>query len=418
MRSLRDVWYAPLLAGAMALMMARLLLFARLLTIDEFAAVSGGLLVSSTFCMLGCVGLQSMLQREWPVDIVRGRERRALVLAAQCNLTAFGCALAALLLSGFAPTLSGMSGGVVASGILHGFSQQLFLIATVESRSRGASIRYSWENVARAAAVLLLAGAAAASTGSAWCILAAETAVALTLSLFLFRSSAARVSESLGRIYTLALRGLPRIKWWTALTLMVIASLGFLIANTDRWAAAKLLDGTLFGVYSFAWIILMVAQAVQAVVNASLYPLLARTFASQGRRGAFRICLLSSAGFLAAGIVLALPAWLLFDWAISHWYQKFSAALAIVPMFLAVAILRVSDFWSSYLLIVGEEARLLAVNGAAALIGAAVWIAWSRPWSVQVDLVDVSWLAVFLVAIAWLAVAATAMKARNAHDHR
>src|SRR5690349_14433188 len=113
MKILREFWYAPLLAAAMALMMGRLLILARLLRVEEFGALSGALLVSGTFCMLGCLGLQSMLQRDWPVFIVHKRERRGLVLAAQCNLTAMAAAAIAVLIASVAPSLVGMSGAVL-----------------------------------------------------------------------------------------------------------------------------------------------------------------------------------------------------------------------------------------------------------------------------------------------------------------
>jgi O-antigen/teichoic acid export membrane protein len=416
MKVLRDLWYAPLLAAAMVLMMARLLILARLLPVEVFAALSGGLLASGTFCMLGCIGLQSMLQRDWPVHIVRGRELRGLVLAAQCNLTAIAAALVAVLATSLAPPIAGFSAGVLVVGIVHGLSQQMFLIATVESRSRGDSIRYAWENVGRAVATVALASAVALAGGSALWILAVEAIVSLLLASFFFQRTTANAAEALGRVYALAFRGLRRINWVSAITLMVIASLSFLIVNADRWVAANLLDAKSFGIYAFAWIVLLAAQAAQAVINASLYPLLARTFAAQGRRGAFRICCRSSLGLLAAGIVCAIPAWFLFEWAIARWFQDYATAVAIVPIFVAVALLRVSDFWSSYLLIIGEERRLLVLNCAAALAGTGVWLVMMRPWSVSVGIRDVALLPVCLATIAYLSTVLLSLRARNADE--
>jgi len=45
----RKLWYIPILVVAMALMMLRLLVAARLLSIEEFGYFSIGILVSSTF---------------------------------------------------------------------------------------------------------------------------------------------------------------------------------------------------------------------------------------------------------------------------------------------------------------------------------------------------------------------------------
>jgi len=62
-RQYRQLWYLPVLASAMALMMARIMAAARLLDVPSFATYSTGLLLSTTFCMLACLGLQSLLQR-------------------------------------------------------------------------------------------------------------------------------------------------------------------------------------------------------------------------------------------------------------------------------------------------------------------------------------------------------------------
>src|SRR6185436_16327389 len=96
-RRLRQLWYLPTLAVAMGLMMLRILFMARRLDLAGFAQFSAGLLVSTTFCMLGCIGLQSMLQRDMPILLARRRARAGLVLMTQAMLVACGCAALALL---------------------------------------------------------------------------------------------------------------------------------------------------------------------------------------------------------------------------------------------------------------------------------------------------------------------------------
>lgn len=140
---LRQLWYAPVLGLAMGLMMVRTLVMAKLLSVPSFAQYSGGLLVSSTFCMLGCLGLQSLLQREMPVQIVWHRERAAVVLLMQCLIVTTGCAIIGLLLVAAGFSVAGLTSNFLAIGIFHGLSQQVFLIATVESRSRGESLYFA-----------------------------------------------------------------------------------------------------------------------------------------------------------------------------------------------------------------------------------------------------------------------------------
>src|SRR3954471_9310997 len=132
-RRARQLWYAPVLAAATALMMVRLLAFARVMDLPGFAQISAALLVSSTFTTLGCFGLQSLLQRDMPVLFVRGREWAARVLLAQSVAVAYASALVAMLTAYAAPFDFGSPANLVALGVVHGLSQQLFILASVES---------------------------------------------------------------------------------------------------------------------------------------------------------------------------------------------------------------------------------------------------------------------------------------------
>ena len=411
---IRQLWYAPLLALAMGLMMLRVLIMARLLDVPAFAEFSGGILVSSTFCMIGCLGLQSMLQREWPVNLVRHQELRGLVRAAQCNLVALGCGLAGLLVAAFGISLTGTTPALLGVGLLHGLSQQVFLVATVESRSRGDALRFAHQNLVRAVTALALSVAVALWTGSAELVLAIDALVTIALSQRLFLNSLARTRFGATAVYRLAMRRLRLVRWRSALTMMLIMAIGFALLNADRWLASERLDPGGFASYSFAWVVLSIAQSAQAVINASLYPLLARRFAEYGRRVAFGVCLRVSASILAAGAVMVVPLYLILDYGIHRWYPGYSDARALIPLFLATAVLRVSDFWTGFLLIVGLERGLLRLNLCAMVFGVLVWVALVRPWSGEpVTLQQVSWLAALLTLSAYLTAAGAAWRARH-----
>lgn len=410
---LRQLWYPPILGVALALMMARMLMMARLLDVQQFAQFCAGLLVSSTFGMLGCLGLQSLLQREWPVYIVRGQEWRGLMRAAQCNLVAIACAAVCLVATLAGRPLAGLEPRLFAVGTLHGLTQQLFLIATVESRSRGDALRYSHENLVRAAAALGFGALAALTTHSAIWTLLSETIISLALSGWLFGLSAARGEARLRQVYVVAARGLGRVNWRSALTLLAVSGVAFVILNADRWVAAERLDLAMFGHYSFAWIVLLVAQALQVMINASGYPLLARRYATAGRAGALRMSAVLSGIALALGLVCAIPAWAILAYGIPRWFPGYSDTVGLVPLFLGVALLRLSDFWSSYLLIIGREARMLAVNASVATAGIIIWAALIQPWrAATLGLRDVAVLAAVMAVCGYLAVAGFAWRER------
>jgi O-antigen/teichoic acid export membrane protein len=412
---IRQLWYAPVLTVAIGLMMARMLIMARLLDVQSFAQFSAGLLVSSTFCMLGCLGLQFMLQREWPVNLIRGQERRGLIRAAQCNLLSLACVAAGLLAAAFGLSPARIPPQLLAVGVLHGLSQQMLNIATVESRSRGEALRFSQQYLLRALAVVAAGAAVAVSTSSGVATLGIEALISITISAGIFQQAVRRAALRTCEIYDLAIRRMGYVQWFSAITLMAVMGVSFILQNADRWVAADQLGAERFAHYSFAWIVLMIAQSVQVVLNASLYPTLARRFARGGRLEAFRACVLASLGMLILGAICTAPLWFAFDIGVRRWFPIYQDAMYLLPWFLIVAVVRVSDYWSSYLLIVGREAQLLAINVASAVAGISAWAALIRPWQrSELQPYDVALLAVVLTIVSYGGAVGLAWRARVA----
>lgn len=403
-RRLKQLWYAPILALAMGLMMVRLLVMARLLDLAGFAQFSAALLVSTSFCMLACLGLQSMLQRELPVLIVRGRERRGSLMTAQCVIVAVACAVAGVAFAAAFGGVAGLSLAGTSAGLIHGLSQQLFLVALIDSRSRGDPVRASVQSLLRSVAVLL-AGGLAALTGSALGVIVAEAVVSIALCAPILTAQAqARAGALHGAVlWEVARRRLLRVDWRACAILLGVASLGFVQANADRWVAAESMARTDFAHYAFAWIVLMVAQSVQVVINASLFPVMARRFAAGGHATALNIAARATWGLLAVGLLLVVPLWWLFNEAIERWFPAYAEArAALVPLLLAAAI-RLSDFWSSFAVIVGQESRLLWLQLSFGLGGAGVWWAMTRWIEPSSAVGQVAWLAMALSVAAWAA---------------
>jgi O-antigen/teichoic acid export membrane protein len=399
----------------MGLMLVRSLVLARLLDVDAFGQFSAGILVSATFCMLGCVGLQSMLQREWPVHLVRRQERHGLIRAAQCHLVALACCAVGVIAGAAGAVPAGMSAPLLAIGLFHGLTQQIFLVSTTESRSRGDALRFAWQTIVRTAGGLMLSAGVAAWTGSPSATLVVDAALTLLLSIAYFSRSLGRAHLRWTTTFLLAMRRLPGVRWRSALTLMAAMIVTFGVLNADRWVAADQLSVGAFALYSFAWLVLTIAQSAQSVINASIYPLLARRFAAFGRDVAFSVCVRVSAAAFALSIVVALPAYYLIEYAIRRWYPPYVDATPLLPLFLAIAAFRMSDFWSSFLLIVGQEGRLLRANLVATVSAVAIWIVLVHPGrGAPVSSYEVAGLAVLLTLCAYAAVAAAAWRARRA----
>jgi O-antigen/teichoic acid export membrane protein len=394
---LRQLWYLPLLALAMGLMMARILAMARILDVPGFAGYSAGLLVSTTFCILGCAGLHSLLQRDMPIMAARGRLRRALVLMAQAILVACCCAACALILPLFGASGMGLPSAALAVAIIHGLSQQLFLVVTVESRSLGDPLRYSLQNLWRAIAVTVASTSVAAATGSAVSALAAEAVISLVLAGAIM----ARIGRNTGisplTLLGAAQRGWRRVPWHAAAVFLGISLGGSALTNADRWMGASLLTVGEFGQYAFAGVVVLVAQSAQSMLNASVYPLLARRYALSGQAAAFALSARVSLTVLAFSAAAAIPAHWAISAAVQRWYPAYQGSLAILSLILAVSVLRISDFWSSFLMICGYERRLLVLH---LTVGCAVAAAWGAMLAGRglehAGLADFAWLALLL----------------------
>lgn len=412
LRLARHASYAPLLGTALAVMMARLLVAARLLEVGAFATYSAALLVSSSFCMLGCLGLQTMLQREMPLLFFQGRSQRAMVLLAQAVMVAAACAATggalALALPGSANG-SVLDRSTVIVGIVHGLSQQVFLLVTVESRSRGLTVLFSVQYLVRSIAVFAAGVGMVAATGSGSAAAAAEAAVTLLVSAGVLEGSFRRASTTFAASMRLGWRRFHAIRWRAASALLAVMMATCLVQNADRWMAERTLDVAGFASYAFASNAILVASAAQMVMNAALFPKLVRTYAASGAGPAFRSAAGFSAALAAAGLVVAPAMWACWDLSVSRWYPQYTVSATVAPLLIAVGVLRVSDYWSSFLLIVGAENRLLRATATAALGAVGAW--WllggsSAPASVA----SVAWLALSLAGATYLASMLTAWK--------
>ena len=368
-----QIWYGPLLALAMLLNMLKLLAYARLLRVEEFGQVSAALLISSSFCMLGCFGLMPMLQRDWPVLAFRGQHLRAWIRVAQCCAVAIATASVLGVLSVTGITLAGLAGGMLAVSILSGLAQQFFLVITTESRSAGNALVYAQHQLLRAAATFAAAFALAFHGASAYTLVAAEATIsmlaALAIAIFTPRSGLPKMAI----LAAAAWRGLTKLAWRNALTMMAVVLVSFAMVNVDRWLASHSLDALDFGLYSFAAIVLSVAQSCQGLINASTFPLVARRQASQGTSGSFRVAMKLSAMVGTAGLIVIFPAVWVAQVGIARWYPGYGTISAWLPWLGLIGLLRAADFWSSFLIIGGHESKVLVLNGVSALVAVLIW---------------------------------------------
>lgn len=386
------IGYVPILACAMCIMFARTLLAARVLDVSEFGLFSIGMLLSSTFCMLGCLGFYLLLQRDLPMLIAKHRRVRGAVMLRQTLLLAVA-GFACLLPLSFAGFFS-VSPMFFAVSVFNGLAQQIFLVVTLQSRSEGWSMRFAIENFVRALAVILVIFLTGMLSGDAAVMLFAEATITLAISTEIYFSLCRRGGLSSAALWLVAARGLIKVRWATPLTLLATGVVGFVIMNGDRWLAASLLGHDQFALYAFAGIVLLLAQSVQSMINVSVFPYLAKCYAISGKIATGRKALRYSMVVLVSSLCLSLPAYWLVGYAIDAFFPNYGMSMQFLGWFLLIASLRMADFLTSFLIITGNEAWLLAINFGAVGFSVLVWVALLACKLAEIQPLTIVWLAV------------------------
>jgi O-antigen/teichoic acid export membrane protein len=357
---LANIGYVPILVLSMILMFVRTIVAARLLDIETFGLYSFGLLIASSFSVIGCFGFYSLLQRSLPVLLVRGQERRGWVMMNQTLLLALAGFILSLAVVLFNPLDVSSMFFVIA--LFTGLAQQGFMVVTLMSRSEGRTMRFANENLIRAVLVISVTLVVAGISKDAVLVLFAESAATLIVAFSIYHNAAHHLSRP--RIHSLwfALRHVRKIHWHSPLTLFAAGLLSFLILNSDRWIAGIALSKQAFAMYAFAGILLTVAQSAQAVINAAMFTNLAKTYATDGLQAARQRAARLSGGAFLIGTALAIPVYLLFNLFIDMVFPKYTGAKPLIVWFLALAVFRVSNFWTSFLVIAQRERQLMALH--------------------------------------------------------
>lgn len=401
-RALRFFSYTPLLGLSAVVSLAKLIVYARLVSADEYGAIAQMFLIGNTFGVVGSLGFYLLALRELPGLHVRRREFAMAIMLGQAVIVSTASALVAAIFivpfgeSGLVAARIGGLGIVV--GLFYAWTQLCFQIATTEARSRLEMTRYSADIALRSVAAMAAGVAVILAGRHARVVVLAESVVTLILFLKVGAGVAARANLAAASLFKRAARRLKFAAWRPALVLMSGSLLSFLTSAVDRWLAAATLDLQQFGYYAFAWTSIAAAQTFQFLINASLFPLIGRRYWAKSAKDAFRLTAWLSLGLAGGGAVAAAIVAPFVGLAVARWFPHQAGAVALIAPLLIAAVLRVADFWSSFLLVVRREALLLKLQivtlAAAGLVFAAALAASGRPPTAQ----SLAWLAVGLAA--------------------
>jgi O-antigen/teichoic acid export membrane protein len=378
-QALRFFSYMPLLGVSAVVSLAKLMIYARLVSADEYGAISQMFLVGNTFGIIGSLGFYLLALRELPGLHVRRREFGMAILLTQSIIVSTLCTIAAsIVLIPFAGGLSSLKvGGLgLAVGLFYAWAQLCFQIATTDARSRLEMTRYSADMALRAIVTTIAGVGAILLAWSAYTVVLGETIVTLASAFWIGAGVIGRTRIAATRLVWMASRRLKLAAWRASLVLMLGSLLGFLTSAADRWLAAFFLDLKQFGYYAFAWTSIAMAQTFQFLINASLFPLISRRYWSSSSREAFRLSAYLSLGLAGLGALAAAALAPFVQLVVDQWFPQQTGAAALVEPLLIAAVFRVADFWSSFLLVIRREGLLLYLQIATLLgAGAIYWIA-------------------------------------------
>lgn len=361
-RIIAHLKYAPILGFAAMLGLVRIGIYAKLLDVAEFGLLSKALLISGFFCVVGSFGFQILAQRDLPTVFAHHRYRFGLVILGKAGMIT---SVAALLLC-FLPLLHffplHVSALVFLIAVLHGWALQSFMLLVLDSRSRLEMIPYSMHILSRTVFSLVLASVVALLGGGGIGILLAEVLVTVIQAGRIMQKLLFAAHFSSDVFLRLCKKGFSQKEWSVAGILLLGTTLAFLSGSADRWIAADALSAKQFGLYSFSWIPLVAAMSIQSLLNAGLFPLIAQRRVAGSDRKALRVTAMVSIGLLLFSFAAAFLANYLIAWIISKWYGQYTDALPLFLPLLLAAAFRVSDFWSSYLIIVHRHISLLVTQ--------------------------------------------------------
>lgn len=369
----RNVGTTCLNGFAAILMMARMLAYAKLLPVPAFGALSIGLLVSASLTMVNALGLYLLMQRDLPCLFAARRFTRGMIMMCEVTFMTVLCAVPLLAYSASGLPLAGGTGALLALAAVHGLSNQLFGIVSTESKSRLLQTEFSVTLFARSCVVALAGLLAAIEMGTAEAILAAEILATFAMIVVAMVRAGMRYGRASFRLPRLALRHLRYSEWRAAGALFVSVILAFLMQNADRWIAADVLEKHVFAEFAFAWTLLSMASTFQVTVNANLFPSLAAQVYHSGVNVVRARTGKVSIGFLLVLSLLAVPGYFIIRWGIELYFTQYSGVLGYIPLFLAAAAFRASDFWANYFVISGKARLLFVCQLAVLTASSAVW---------------------------------------------
>jgi O-antigen/teichoic acid export membrane protein len=361
----RQYFYLPLLLCASGLLLLKSGVYARLLAVEEFGALSAALLVINTAVSFGALGFNHLAHKLLPrLHADADHHGRAAFLGA--SITVFlGVILTSALLAGIAGLLFGvLTPRWVLVTTAAAFTQFVFALQLIGVKSAFRFVEHASWSLARAVALVGAGAVVAWATQSAQLVVLTE---ALVSAAMLWPMRRLMFIDGHPLEWRSAIRDAARAHLGPALQLLKLQGMITVIYMLDRWIGLSVLSAREFGIYSVALIVLMAFENLQAIIGVPAYPVLSSFISRNDHAAGYRHAFYISARLLLLGAALGIPAVWVLDWLIAHFLPQYQEASAVIHLTFAAGVLRVSNFFGTFCILADQERLMFYIAIAIAL---------------------------------------------------
>lgn len=360
----RNSRYLPLLAIAQLLLVAKGFAYARILGLADFGLLSQYLLIGNAAAMLCGIGMQWVAQKRWPQQSATRNDARidvsmtlALALGA---ITSF---------AGFLSVAFMYAWGAISATayfVLPAFSlaQYFFIIGIAGVQSELEFVRVAQLWLWRAVLTGILGLGIALVSGNVASVLICEAIATIVIGVTVFGQDRLRRVLELARNRSVVIAA-ARVELPEAIRLLVLSLVSYFLFNFDRWVGLATLSVAAYGTYAAGALVLVAFDALRAMLNVAIQPLMARRLATESLSSVIRFAHVCTALTIGLGLIATLPANAALHWVIVRALPGFEGSLAVISILVPVGFLRLADFYGTLAILRNRE---LVLTGAAVVV--------------------------------------------------
>jgi hypothetical protein len=350
---------------ANAVSIAKLFIYVRVITIEEFGNYATLSLLTMVFIMVGSLGFITELQRRLPIELRRSNHSTSTILIAQVVLITFFVFAVCTSVIYLAPIrILNLDNNLACLGLFGGLTQLLFSIVSSQTRARLKLTQFSKEIFLKNLITLVGGVGLATFAPQAKHIFLFESVLLLLYTAGLYTRFSVDIRSIGGyNLLRITWKETKSYRWTPVFSMFVIGFLVFINQNIERYLAKYYLSVDRFAIISFGLIVPYIANMIQSILNSSIFTTQVLEF--QDHNDKRKLILYSLKVSLIAGaffLLISVPSFFIARASILYYYPQYSTLVPYLHLvFLAFAI-RSSDFISNVYTIINKPQVSVLIN--------------------------------------------------------